>query len=118
MPWLSSFLCEICRNSWHFGPTYDTKLAQSGSLVIIKIISPGSLVKCQKVYKWVPRSLSKTVEDASQVNVSEVTQVGTEMLRDRDELIAERCNFVFHYAYDTSAAKWTLQKISRIGKTF
>jgi len=28
--------------------------------VIIKILSPGSLVECQKVGKWVPRSLSKT----------------------------------------------------------
>jgi hypothetical protein len=62
------------------------------------------------------RSIEDIVQDASKVNVSEAKQVSTEMLRDRDKLITERCSFAFHYEYDASGAKWVLKKIARIEK--
>jgi hypothetical protein len=63
------------------------------------------------------RTIKEIVDDASKVNIFEVKQVGNDILRDRDKLVTERCNFVFHYEYDTSAAKWMLKNISRIEKT-
>jgi hypothetical protein len=62
------------------------------------------------------RSIEAIVNDASKVNVSEAKQVSTEIIRDRDKLITERCNFAFHYEYDASGAKWVLKKIARIEK--
>lgn len=62
------------------------------------------------------RNIKDIVEDASKVNVSDAKQVGTEIFRDRDKLITERCNLVFQYEYDASNATWVLKKIARIEK--
>ena len=62
------------------------------------------------------RNIKEIVNDASKVNVYEAKQVSTEIIRDRDKLITGRCNYVFHYEYDASEAKWALKKIARIEK--
>ncbi len=62
------------------------------------------------------KNVKEIVDNACKINVSEADQVSTEIIRDRDKLISERCNFIFHYDYDPSEAKWVLKNISRIEK--
>ena len=62
------------------------------------------------------KNAKEIVDDASKISVAETGQLSTEIIRDRDKLVTERCSVVFHYEYDASAAKWVLQKIARIEK--
>jgi hypothetical protein len=62
------------------------------------------------------KNVKEMFANASKINVSEIEHVGTETILDRDKLITERCNFVFHYDYSASEAKWVLKKISLIEK--
>ena len=64
------------------------------------------------------KNVNEMVDDANKINVSKIEQSSIERVWDRDKLITERCNFVFHYEYDASAAKWVLVKIARIEKVF
>lgn len=62
------------------------------------------------------KNAKEMVDHAGHRNISEIEQIATERIRDRDKLITERCNLVFHYEYDASEAKWVLMKIARIEK--
>src|SRR6266567_3115190 len=62
------------------------------------------------------KNVKELVDDASKIRIAETGQLSTETIRDRDKLITERCNVVFHYEYDASEAKWVLIKIAKIDK--
>jgi hypothetical protein len=62
------------------------------------------------------KNAKEMVDDVSKISIAETGQLSAEIISDRDKLISERCNIVFHFEYDASNAKWVLEKITRIEK--
>lgn len=62
------------------------------------------------------KNVKAMYDDASKIQLVAIEELSPETIRDRDKLITETCNIVYHYEYDASEAKWVLTKIARIVK--
>jgi hypothetical protein len=122
---ISSALSELGKDIYHTlkGKLFKKPFENDSSMVFIITIVTDEMIIIGRIrtdnHKDVIegfKNVNEIVDDASKINVSETEQLGTERIRDRDKLITDRCNFVFHYEYDASNAKWVFKKISRIEK--
>src|SRR5437667_965032 len=111
---ISSALGELGKDIYHTlkGKLFKKPFESDSTMVfIITIVTPEMVtigrIKTDNHNDVIDgmKNIKEMVDDASKLSVAETEQLSTETIRDRDELITERCNYVFHYEYDASNAK-------------
>ncbi len=122
---ISSALSELGKDIYQNlkGKLFKKPFANDSTMVfIITIVTPEMVttgrIKADNHNDVIEglKNVKELVDDASKIRIAETGQLSTETIRDRDKLITERCNVVFHYEYDASEAKWVLIKIAKIDK--
>jgi hypothetical protein len=123
-PIFRSALDELGKDIYHAlkGKFFKKPFENDSRMVfIITIVTPEKVIMGHiktESHNDVIEGMKNAIEmfdDASKVSIVETGQLSAETILDRDKLITERCNVVFHYEYDVSNAKWELKKIAKIG---